>query len=57
MRRYRRRKFWGKLVVPIEVDRQDVAALIPTFLDAKDRDDRAEVGKAFMRWLRYRGDE
>jgi hypothetical protein len=58
MRRYRRRKFWGKLVVPVEIDRQDVAALIYNqLLDPKHKGDRAEIGRAVVRAWRYGGDE
>jgi hypothetical protein len=54
-RRWRRRKLYGKVVVPIELNTADVAFLVHEgILDPKHRTDRAKIGEAFMRWMRYR---
>jgi hypothetical protein len=48
-----RRKLWGKIVAPIEISTQDVAALVyGRFLDPKDQNDRVEIGEALVRWVR-----
>jgi hypothetical protein len=55
MRRYRRRRFYGKLIVPLEINEADVNALIyGKLLDPRHKGDRVEVGKAVLRALWYR---
>jgi hypothetical protein len=48
----RKRRIYGRRIVPVEVDKDLIDSLVPRFLKPDKRKDNREIGKGLSEWLR-----